>query len=159
MPARGLILEQQTTRAPEGGLFLRITAAAPSRPLHDDELCAALPVKRAPPTGCLVRQLRNRLAPPEFDGGLDQEWKNMTFGYVRPFSFTIAPPSAIHVASVRHGVTEISLSDGRLVRATLHVKDVKINAHPGTVDISYNVVAEVVAIPSVPILDVHETIQ
>jgi hypothetical protein len=85
----------------------------------------------------------------------------MTFGYVQPFSFTIAPPPpAIHVASVRHGVTEITLSDGRLVRATLHVKDVKISAQkPGGVDISYNVVAEVMAIPSAPILDVHETIQ
>jgi hypothetical protein len=84
----------------------------------------------------------------------------MTFGYVRPFSFKIAPPPAIHVASVRHGVTEITLSDGRLVRATLHVKDVKLNAQkPGSVDISYNIVAEVMAIPSVPILHVHETIQ
>jgi hypothetical protein len=85
----------------------------------------------------------------------------MTFGYVQPFSFKIAPPPpAIHIASVRHGVTEISLSDGRLVRATLHVKDVKLNAHrPGSIDISYDVITEVMAIPSVPILDVHETIQ
>jgi hypothetical protein len=52
----------------------------------------------------------------------------MTFGYVQPFSFTIAPTPAVRVASVRHGVTEITLSDGRLVRARLHVKDVKINA-------------------------------
>jgi hypothetical protein len=84
----------------------------------------------------------------------------MTFGYVQPFSFTIAPTPAVRVASVRHGVTEITLSDGRLVRATLHVKDVKINAQkPGYVDVSYNVVAEVMAIPSVPILQVHETVQ
>ena len=84
----------------------------------------------------------------------------MTFGYVQPFSFTIAPTPAIRVASIRHGVTEITLSDGRLVRATLHVKDVKINAQkPGDVDVSYNVVAEVMAIPSVPILQVHETVQ
>jgi len=84
----------------------------------------------------------------------------MTFAYVRPFSFTIAEPPAIRVASVQHGVTEITLSDGRLVRATLHVKDVKINAQkPGDVVVAYNVVAEVMAIPSVPILDVHETIQ
>jgi len=47
----------------------------------------------------------------------------MTFGYVQPFSFTIAPTPAVGVASVRHGVTEITLSDGRLVRATLHVKE------------------------------------
>ena len=82
----------------------------------------------------------------------------MTFGYARPFSFNIAPPPAIGVTSVRHGVTEISLSDGRLVRATLHIKDVKPNARGG-VDISYEVIAEVMATPSVPILDVHETIQ
>jgi hypothetical protein len=82
----------------------------------------------------------------------------MTFGYVRPFAFTIAP--AIKVSAVRHGVTEITLSDGRLVRATLHVKDVKPNARePGNLDISYNVVAEVMAIPSAPIMDQHETIQ
>ena len=84
----------------------------------------------------------------------------MTFGYVQPFSFRIAPTPEIHVASVRHGVTEITLSDGRFVRATLHIKDVKISAQrPGDIDISYNVVAEVMAIPSVPILKVHETIQ
>jgi hypothetical protein len=84
----------------------------------------------------------------------------MTFGYVRPFAFKIATAPAIKVSAVRHGVTEISLSDGRLVRATLHVKEVKLNAQkPGNVDISYNVVAEIMATPSVPIRDVHETVQ
>jgi hypothetical protein len=75
-------------------------------------------------------------------------FNNMTFGYVQPFSFTIASPPAIRVASVQHGLTEITLNDGRIVRATLHVNDVKISAQkPGDVDVSYNVVAEVVAIP------------
>ena len=84
----------------------------------------------------------------------------MTFGYAQPFSFKIGAPQAIKVAGIRHGVTEITLSDGRLVRATLHIKDVKPSAQkPGSVDISYNVVAEVMAVPSVPILDVHETVQ
>ncbi|THD76156.1 MAG: hypothetical protein E7813_00155 [Bradyrhizobium sp.] len=82
----------------------------------------------------------------------------MTFGYIQLFSFKIAAAPAIRVASVRHGVTEITLSDGRLVRATLHVKDVKLNAQGG-VHISYDVIPEVMATPSVPILDVHETIQ
>jgi hypothetical protein len=92
--------------------------------------------------------------------GRKRDATKMTFGYVQPFSFTITPPPAIRVASVRHGVTEITLSDGRLVRATLHVKDVKINAqNAGGVDISYSLVAEVMAIPSVPIQEVHETIQ
>jgi hypothetical protein len=84
----------------------------------------------------------------------------MAFGYIHPFSFRIGAPQVVKVAGVRHGVTEITLSDGRLVRATLHVKNVKSNSQkPGSVDISYNVVTEVMAVPDVPIMDVHETIQ
>jgi hypothetical protein len=84
----------------------------------------------------------------------------MSFGYTQPFSFRIGAPSAIKVAGIRHGVTEITLSDGRLVRATLHVKDVKPNAQkPGSVDISYHVVTEIMPVPDAPIMDVHETIQ
>jgi hypothetical protein len=83
-----------------------------------------------------------------------------TFGHAQPFSFQIGVPPAVKVAGIRHGVTEIALSDGRLVRATLHVKDVKPSPQkPGSVDISYNVITEVMAAPSVPILDVHETVQ
>ena len=85
----------------------------------------------------------------------------MAFGYIRPFSFKIgAQLPAVQVAAVRHGVTEITLSDGRLVRATLHIRDVKTNPKgAGAVDISYNIVAEVMAIPSVPIHEVHATVQ
>jgi hypothetical protein len=84
----------------------------------------------------------------------------MTFGYAQPFSFQIGTPQLVKIAAVRHGVTEITLSDGRLVRATLHVSDVKPSAKkPGSVDISYQVVSEVVAVPDIPIMDVHETIQ
>jgi len=84
----------------------------------------------------------------------------MTFGYAQPFSFQLNSPPAPTVSKVRHGVTEITLSDGRLVRATLHVKDVKINpSKPGTVDVSYNVIADIMTAPETPICDVHETIQ
>jgi hypothetical protein len=92
-----------------------------------------------------------------------------TFGYAQPFSFRVETPRAetapprslsIKVTGVRHGVTEIALSDGRVVRATLHVRDVKPNRQkPGSVDITYNVVTEVVNAPDVPIMDVHETLQ
>ena len=59
-----------------------------------------------------------------------------------------------------HSATIAPLSDGRLVRATLHVKNVKPSSQkPGSVDISYNVVTEVMAVPDVPIMDVHETVQ
>ena len=84
----------------------------------------------------------------------------MKFGYARPFSFQIGHRPQPTVSSVRHGDTEIILSDGRLVRATLHVNAVKIDPKkPGAVDVSYNIVAEIMNTPDVPILDVHETLQ
>jgi hypothetical protein len=84
----------------------------------------------------------------------------MQFGYARPFSFQVGRRPETRVSSVRHGVTEITLSDGRLVRATLHVKSVRADpTKPGAVDVSYNVIAEIMATPDVPICDVHETIQ
>ena len=84
----------------------------------------------------------------------------MTFGYAQPFSFQIGTRPAPTVSSVRHGVTEITLSDGRLVRATLHVKAVKIDPNtPGKVDVAYNVIADIMPVPEMPIQKVHETIQ
>ena len=84
----------------------------------------------------------------------------MKFGYASPFSFKIGHRPEPVVSRIRHGVTEITLSDGRLVRATLHVKAVKTDPNkPGSVDVSYNVIAEIMNTPDMPILDVHETIQ
>jgi hypothetical protein len=84
----------------------------------------------------------------------------MHLGYARPFSFQIGRRPETKILSVRHGVTEITLSDGRLVRATLHIKSVKADpTKPGAIDVSYNVIAEVMATPDAPICDVHETIQ
>jgi hypothetical protein len=99
----------------------------------------------------------------------------MTFGYVQPFSFQIGqksepknqpqaepqtepPPSKL--ASMRPGVTEVTLDDGRVVRATLHVKAVTHDPKdPGKLNVSYNIAAEIVAKPEMPMLDAHETIQ
>ena len=84
----------------------------------------------------------------------------MTFGYTQPFSFQIGPRAEPTVSRIRHGVTEITLSDGRLVRATLHVRSVTADPKkPGKVDVSFNVITEVISTPDVPILDVHETVQ
>ncbi len=88
----------------------------------------------------------------------------MQFGYSQPFSFQIGsrpePKPEPKVASVRHGVTEITLDDGRLVRATLHIKTVTTDPNkPGSIDISYNVVAEIMTTPDTFISAVHETIQ
>jgi hypothetical protein len=84
----------------------------------------------------------------------------MQFGYSQPFSFQIGSRPAPKVASVRHGVTEITLADGRLVRATLHIKSITTDPNkPGSIDISYNVIAEVMTAPDTFISAVHETIQ
>jgi hypothetical protein len=94
----------------------------------------------------------------------------MQLGYLKPFSFRIEPrtqPKATGptvtgptVTGVRHGVTEIRLSDGRLIRAQLHVTSVKADpAKPGNVEVAYNVVAEIMAEPASLIQDVHETVQ
>jgi hypothetical protein len=91
----------------------------------------------------------------------------MNFGYSQPFSFKVVrseaksaqQPKSI-VASVRDGVTEITLNDGRVVRATLHVKSVEQNPRkPGTVDVSYNVVTEVLSPTGPLMMDAHETLQ
>jgi hypothetical protein len=84
----------------------------------------------------------------------------MKFEYAQPFSFQIGRRPQLTVSSIRHGVTEIVLSDGRLVRATLHVNAVKTDPKkPGAIDVSYNIVAEIMDAPDLPILDVHETLQ
>ena len=84
----------------------------------------------------------------------------MTFGYAQPFSFRLGAEPQLTVVGVRHGVTEITLSDGRRIRAMLYVKGVAPDAkRSGTFDISYDIVTEVVNRPDVTILDVHETVQ
>jgi hypothetical protein len=84
----------------------------------------------------------------------------MKFEYAQPFSFKIGHRPEPVVSRIRHGVTEITQSDGRLVRATLHIKAVKTDpSKPGSVDVSYSVIAEIMNTPDMPILDVHETIQ
>jgi hypothetical protein len=83
----------------------------------------------------------------------------MTFGYAQPFSFKLGGTPA-KVTAVRQGVTEIILSDGRLVRASLQIKGVSPSRQkPGSLDISYSVVTEIVQRPDVPVHVVHETLQ
>jgi hypothetical protein len=105
---------------------------------------------------------------PHCHGSAQHKVDVMHLGYVRPFSFQIGrrpepevrPIAEPQVSSIRHGVTEIALSDGRLVRATLHINSVKADPKkPGGVDVSYNIIAEVIATPDMPICDVHETLQ
>src|SRR5580693_7563241 len=105
-----------------------------------------------------ARFSRSRLIAPV--NGTKKRAVVMHLGYVRPFSFQIGRRPEMKVSGIRHGVTEISLSDGRLVRATLHVKSVRTDPEkPGAIDVSYNVVTEIMDAPETRISDVHETIQ
>jgi hypothetical protein len=97
----------------------------------------------------------------------------MTFGYAQPFTFKIGGNlgktagnpgktcrNPVEVAAVRNGVTEVTLSDGRLVRASLQIKAIcPSRQKPGSLDISYSVLTEIVKTPQVPIHPVHETMQ
>jgi hypothetical protein len=52
------------------------------------------------------------------------------------------------------------LSDGRLVRASLQIKGISPSRQkPGSFDIAYSVVTEIVKSPEVPVHAVHETLQ
>jgi len=83
----------------------------------------------------------------------------MTFGYAQPFTFKLGGTQA-RIRAVRQGVTEIMLSDGRLVRAFLEIKGISPSRQkPGSIDISYTVVTEIVKCPDAPIHAVHETVQ
>ena len=91
----------------------------------------------------------------------------MTFSYAQPFTFRLRPAPArparapeIKIAAVRQGVTEITLSDGRRVRASLQVKGINQNRqNSGALDISYSVVTEIINEPAVPVHTPHETLQ
>jgi hypothetical protein len=83
----------------------------------------------------------------------------MTFGYAQPFTFKIGGTPA-KVTAVRQGVTEIILSDGRLIRASLQIKGVSPSRQkPGSLDIAYSVVTEVVKRPDASVHAVHESLQ
>ena len=83
----------------------------------------------------------------------------MTFGYAQPFTFKLGGTPA-RITGVRQGATEIILSDGRLVRASLQIKGISPSRQkPGSFDIAYSVVTEIVKTPNVPVHAVHETLQ
>lgn len=74
--------------------------------------------------------------------------------YDEPLLITSKP---VGIVGIKHGVTEVSLSDGRIVRLTVHVEGLKPVADK--IDISCSIVTEVMVAPSVPIMDQHESVQ
>lgn len=79
----------------------------------------------------------------------------MKLTYDHPLELT--SPKSVHITGVKHGVTEIGLSDGRIVRLTIHVEGLKPAI--GQVDIAYVVVSEVLTSPGVPMMEIHEVVQ
>ena len=77
--------------------------------------------------------------------------------YEQPLSYTIGP-KPVSVVKVKHGVTEVTLSNGQLLRLSLHMDKVSLNAE-NQFDIAYQIITEVMEDPSVPIMDVHEVVQ
>jgi hypothetical protein len=79
------------------------------------------------------------------------------FSYDHPLTYTLGP-KPLNVVKVKHGVTEVSLSDGRILRLSLHIDGIKPNEQ-NSLDIAYQVITELMTEPAIPIMDVHEAIQ
>ena len=83
----------------------------------------------------------------------------MKFSYDYPLVYSIGP-KPVSVLKVKHGVTEVSLSNGKLMRLSLHVDGVETNTEePDKLNVLYNVIVETMAEPEFPIMDVHEAMQ
>jgi hypothetical protein len=80
----------------------------------------------------------------------------MKFSYDHPMTITLGP-KPLSVVKVKHGVTEASLSDGRIVRLSLHLDGVKLVGD--NLEIPHHVIVEVLDKPEFPIADVHEAVQ
>jgi hypothetical protein len=81
----------------------------------------------------------------------------MKWTYDAPLVIALGP-KPLGIVKVKHGVTDASLSDGRLVRLSLHLESVKLNAED-KLDISYSVVTEIMDEPINSICEIHETVQ
>lgn len=83
----------------------------------------------------------------------------MRFGYMRPFLFRLSRPRVFNIKAIKFGVTEITLTDGRVIHATLKIKNIKQNAqNPNDIDFDYEVFAELTK-PLPPLAPEHETVQ
>lgn len=81
----------------------------------------------------------------------------MKWSYDHPLVISMGP-KPLSIVKVKHGVTEAKLSDGRLVRLSVHLDRVDRNKE-GNLDIVHSVTAEVMDDPGLPIHDIHEQIQ
>lgn len=81
----------------------------------------------------------------------------MKWSYDQPLVISLGP-KPVSIVKVKHGVTEAKLSDGRLVRLSVHLEGVSVSAED-KVDITHTVIAEIMDEPDSLIHDVHEQVQ
>lgn len=81
----------------------------------------------------------------------------MKWTYDKPLTISLGP-KPITIVKVKHGVTEAKLSDGRLVRLSLHLDGVSF-ASEDKPEISHSIVTEILDEPSALIHELHEQVQ
>lgn len=81
----------------------------------------------------------------------------MKWSFDQPLTLSMGP-KPVSIVKVKHGVTEAKLSDGRLVRLSLHLEAVAVK-DDNSLDISHSVIAEVMDEPFGVIHEVHEQVQ
>lgn len=81
----------------------------------------------------------------------------MKWSYDQPLTISLGP-KPVSIVKVKHGVTEAKLSDGRLVRLSLHLEGVSASAE-NKIDITHTVIAEIMDEPDAMIHEVHEQVQ
>jgi hypothetical protein len=81
----------------------------------------------------------------------------MKWSYDQPLVIDLGP-KPLSIVKVKHGVTEAKLSDGRLLRLSVHLDSVANNKE-GNLDITHSVTAEVMVEPDSLIHDIHEQVQ
>ena len=84
----------------------------------------------------------------------------MKLSYDIPLTLTTEAKPELKIESIKHGVTEIRISDGRVLRLSFHIDNLARNPQDAAgVDVAYSVVSELMPRPEALIADVHETIQ
>lgn len=81
----------------------------------------------------------------------------MKWSYDQPLVISLGP-KPLSIVKVKHGVTEATLSDGRLVRLSVHVDGVAAKDET-SVDITHSVHVELMDEPDLSIHDIHERVQ
>lgn len=81
----------------------------------------------------------------------------MKWSYDQPLVISLGP-KPVSIVKVKHGVTEATLSDRRLVRLCVHLDGVA-DKGGGSVDITHSVTVEMMDEPDSLIHDIHGSLQ